>query len=59
LREFPEEPPLDLDLPRTSPNDDDARNVIRLALTASGGFDGQENGAKIVRRTLPEFPKKR
>jgi len=59
LREFPEEPPVDLDLPRTSPSDDDARNVIRLALTASGGIVCQENGAKIVRRTLPEFPKKR
>jgi hypothetical protein len=59
LREFPEEPRLDFDLPRTLPTDDDARNVIRLALTESDGFVSQENGAKIVRRTLPEFPKKR
>jgi hypothetical protein len=33
--------------------------VIRAALDEQGGFIGQENGAEIVRRKFPKFPKKR
>jgi len=59
LREFPQEPPPDLSLPRTPPTDDEAREVIRPALNDAGGFLSQEKGAEIVRRTFPDFPKKR
>jgi hypothetical protein len=33
--------------------------VIRAALDEQDGFIGQENGAEIVRRKFPKFPKKR
>jgi hypothetical protein len=58
LREFPEAPPLAQTL-SDPPTDEAARAVIRQALTDSGGFLSQENGAEIVRSKIPTFLKKR
>jgi hypothetical protein len=59
LREFPAEPPREGTAPSGVASDDDARAVIRAALDEQDGFIGQENGAEIVRRKFPKFPKKR
>jgi hypothetical protein len=59
LREFPEEPPLDEMPSKGLPTDDEAKAVIRRALSEEGGFVSQEQGAAIVRSKLPTFPKKR
>jgi hypothetical protein len=41
------------------PSEDDARALIREAMTKNGGYISQENGAGIVRETYPSFRKKR
>jgi hypothetical protein len=55
LREFPPEATV----PSGAAGDDDARAVIRRALSEQGGFLSQEKGAEIVRGKFPTFQKKR
>jgi hypothetical protein len=58
LREFPEAPPS-TKAPAVSGSDEDARKVIRQAMSERSGFIGQEKGAEIVRAKFPSFGKKR
>jgi hypothetical protein len=55
LLQFPVEPPVN----EGPASDVAARAVIREALSLSGGFISQEQGAEIVRRKFPGFPKMR
>lgn len=59
LREFPAEAPPEETVPSGVASDDEARAVIRAALSEQGGFLSQEKGAKIVRSKFPTFLKKR
>ena len=56
MRAFPTEPPV---APQPSATEDEVRSLIQRELEKHGGFFSQENGAGIVRRVFPRFPKKR